>query len=148
MPKERLIEKSLKKRNKTLANMSKYSYSKQLNSSFDEAVDKTIVALKDSGFGILSDIDVAKTVKEKLGVDFKKYRILGACNPPRAYRALQAEEEIGLFMPCNVIVYEKDDRVVVAAILPLKAFEVVDNKELEPLAREVEEILKKVIDSL
>ena len=76
--------------------MSKYSYSKQLNIPFKQAVDKTIVALKKQGFGILTEVDVKKTLKEKLNIDFKEYRILGACNPPRAYAALQAEEEIGL----------------------------------------------------
>lgn len=125
-----------------------YGYSKKLDIPFAEAVDRTIAALKERGFGILTDIDVKKTLKEKLDVDFKNYRILGACNPPRALQALRAEEEIGLLLPCNVIVYEKDDAVVVSALKPTAAFSVVDNKELEPLAEEVEEILKQTIDSL
>jgi len=128
--------------------MSNYSYSKQLNISFDEAVDKTIATLKEEGFGILTDIDVKKTLKEKLDIDFKQYRILGACNPPRALKALQAEEEIGLLLPCNVIVYEKGDGVVVSALKPSVAFSIIDNKNLEPLAQEVEEIMKKVINNL
>ena len=128
--------------------MSKYGYSKQLNISFEEAVEKTIAALKEEGFGILTDIDVKKTLKEKLDVSFKQYRILGACNPPQAYKALQAEEEIGLLLPCNVIVYEKDDGVVVSAIRPEIAFFFIDNESLAPLAGEVEAILKKVVDNV
>ena len=82
--------------------MSSYSYTKELTLPFNEAVEKTVAALKEQGFGILSDIDVKKTLKEKLDVDFKNYRILGACNPPRALKALQSEEEIGLLLPCNL----------------------------------------------
>ncbi len=128
--------------------MSNYGYSKQLSLSFDEAVEKTINALKEEGFGILTDIDVKKTLKEKLDVDFKRYRILGACNPPRALKALEGEEEIGLLLPCNVIVYEKDDGTIVSAIRPSVAFSIVDNQDLAPIADEVEEILKRVIDGL
>lgn len=129
--------------------MSGYSYSKQLNIPFAQAVEKAVAALQDKGFGILTDIDVKKTLKEKLGVDFKNYRILGACNPPRALKTLQLEEEIGLLLPCNVIVYEKNDNnVVVAALKPSVAFSLVDNKELKPLAYEVESILQEVVDSL
>jgi len=125
-----------------------YGYSKEVNLSFDEVVERTINALKEEGFGILTDIDVKKILKEKLDVDFKQYRILGACNPPRAYKALQVEEEIGLLMPCNVIVYEKNDRVIVSAIRPEVAFSVINNQSLAPLANEVEVILKKVINNI
>lgn len=128
--------------------MSNYGYPKQLHVSFDEAVDKTINALKSNGFGILTDIDVKKTLKEKLDVDFKQYRILGACNPPRAYKALQSEEEIGLLLPCNVIVYEKDGDVIVSALKPSVAFTIVENEQLESVATEVEQTLKQVIDNL
>lgn len=129
--------------------MPNYGYSKQLNIPFDEAVDKTIAALKEEGFGILTDIDVKKTLKEKLDVDFKQYRILGACSPQRALKALEGEEEIGLLLPCNVIVYEKDDNtVVVSAIKPSVAFSIVDNPGLAPIADEVEGILKLVVDGL
>ncbi len=128
--------------------MSKYSHSKQLNLSFDEAVEKVITALKEEGFGILTDIDVQKTLKEKLDVDFKQYRILGACNPPRAYKSLQSEEEIGLLLPCNVIVYEKDDAVIVSAINPITAFSIVDNNDLQEVAGEVDSMLRSALDSL
>lgn len=129
--------------------MSNYGYSKQLNIPFSQAVEKTIAALQAEGFGILTDIDVKKTLKEKLDVDFKQYRILGACNPSRAYEALKSEEEIGLLLPCNVIVYEQDDgKVVISAIKPTVAFSIVENKKLQPLADEVESIMKGVIDSL
>jgi len=128
--------------------MSSYSYTKELTLPFNEAVEKTVADLKEQGFGILSDIDVKKTLKEKLDVDFKNYRILGACNPPRALKALQSEEEIGLLLPCNVIVYEREGKTAVSAMLPTKAFSIVGNKELEPLAEEVEDMLKQAIDSL
>ena len=130
-------------------NLMSSGYSKQLKVSFEDAVEQTIAALKAQGFGILTDIDVQKTLKEKLGVEFTRYRILGACNPPRAYQALQIEEEIGLLLPCNVIVYERGDgSVVVSAQCPTVAFTVVGNPALEPLAQEVEEVLKEVIDAL
>ena len=128
--------------------MSSYGYTKELLLPFNEAVEKTVAALKEQVFGILSDIDVKKILKEKLDVDFKNYRILGACNPPRALKALQSEEEIGLLLPCNVIVYEKEGKTAVSVMLPTKAFSIVGNKELEPLAEEVEDMLKQAIDSL
>lgn len=128
--------------------MSHYGYSKQLNIPFDKAVEKTITALKEQGFGVLTDIDVKKILKEKLNVDFKQYRILGACSPQRAYRALQSEEQIGLLMPCNVILYEKGERVVASSLVPTVVFSIVDNPELEPIAQEVEKILKGIIDHI
>jgi len=128
--------------------MSNYGISKKVNLSFEEAVEKTISALKEKGFGILTDIDVKATLKEKLGIDYKNYRILGACNPPRAHKALESEEEIGLLLPCNVIVYEGEDGVVVSAIDPVKAFSIVDNESLAPLAEEVRQMLTEVIESL
>ncbi len=128
--------------------MSNYGISKKVNLSFEEAVEKTISALKEKGFGILTEIDVKATLKEKLGIDYKNYRILGACNPPRAHKALESEEEIGLLLPCNVIVYEGEDGVVVSAIDPVKAFSIVDNENLAPLAEEVRQMLTEVIESL
>ena len=129
--------------------MSNYGYSKKLNMSFDEAVERVISALKEEGFGILTDIDVKKTLKEKLDADFKDYTILGACNPPRAMKALESEEEIGLLLPCNVIVYESgDDEVTVSAIDPKTAFSIVNNDGLEPLAEEVGSMLRSAIDKL
>lgn len=128
--------------------MSAYGYSKNLHIPFDEAVEKTIAALKAQGFGILTDIDVKKTLSEKLNVEFRNYRILGACNPSRAYKALQMEEEIGLLLPCNVIVYEREDgAVIVSAQRPTITFTAVGNHALEPLAQGVEETLKEVIDA-
>ena len=128
--------------------MTAYSYTKILHLPFDEAVERTVEALRDAGFGILTDIDVQKTLKEKLGKDFTRYRILGACNPSRAFTALEAEEEIGLLLPCNVIVYEKQDGVAISVLRPTVAFSFVQNDALEPIAKEVEEILKKVLDEL
>ncbi len=126
-----------------------YGISKTVSLSFEEAVDSTIAALKEKGFGILSDIDVKKTLQEKLGVDYKKYRILGACNPPRAHQALQQEEEIGLLLPCNVIVYEKEPgTVVISAVKPSAMFSVVENESLVPLAKEVESLLEQAIESV
>ena len=128
--------------------MSHYGYSKQFNIPFEEAVEKTIEALKKEGFGVLTDIDVKKTLKEKINVDFKQYRILGACNPKLAHKALQGEEEIGLLLPCNVIVYKKDEGVVVSALRPTALFALVDNPDVESLAEEVEVLMRHVIDSL
>ncbi|MGB0757345.1 MAG: DUF302 domain-containing protein [Patescibacteria group bacterium] len=128
--------------------MSNYGYSKRLQVSFDEAVERAVTALKEQGFGILTDIDVKETLKKKLDVDFKQYRILGACNPPQAYKALQLEEELGLLLPCNVIVYEKDSDVIVSALKPSVAFTIVENTQLESVASEVEQILKQVIDNV
>lgn len=129
--------------------MSSYGYSKQLTLPFHEAVEKVAVKLKDQGFGVLTDIDVKKTLKEKLNADFRNYRILGVCNPARAYQALQTDEEIGLLLPCNVIVYERDDgSVIVSAQRPTVAFAVAGNPALEPLAQEVETTLKEVVDAL
>ncbi len=128
--------------------MSDYGMSKKLDISFDQAVEKTISVLKEKGFGILTDIDVRATLKEKLGIEYKNYRILGACNPPRAHKALESEEEIGLLLPCNVIVYEVEDGVMVSAIDPVKAFSVVNNDSLKPVAEEVKQMLTEVIENL
>ncbi len=128
--------------------MNKYSYTKKLEISFSKAVEKTINALKTQGFGILTDIDVKSTFKEKLGIDFKQYRILGACNPPRALKSLEAEEEIGLLLPCNVIVYENENGVKVSVIKPTKAFSIVNNVKILAIAEEVEEMLIKTLKNI
>ncbi len=129
--------------------MSKYAYSKETTTQFEETVEKTIAELKKEGFGVLTDIDVQKTLKEKLDIHFKKYRILGACNPPLAHKALQAEEEIGLLLPCNVIVYAKESGgVVVSAFMPSVAFSLIDNDEIKPIAEEVEKKLQRVVDNI
>ncbi len=125
-----------------------YSYKKQVNVAFEEAVEKTREELKKQDFGILTEIDVKATLKKKLDIDYDDYVILGACNPPFAYKSLQAEKEIGLMLPCNVIVYKQDGNVFVSAILPTKAMGMIDNPELKKIAEEVEEKLKKVIDSI
>ena len=123
-----------------------YSYKKQINGSFEEVVEKTKQALKNEGFGVLTEIDVKDTLKKKLDIDYEDYIILGACNPHFAYKALQAEKEIGLMLPCNVIVYKQDNSVFVSTILPTIAMSSVDNPELKGIAEEVELKLKKVVD--
>jgi len=126
-----------------------YFFNKILNVTFDEAVDRITEELKKEGFGILTDIDVKQTLKKKLDVDFRKYRILGACNPPFAYKALQAEDKIGLMLPCNVIVQEHDDhRVEVSAIDPIASMQAIENPGLGDVAIEVQAKLKKVIENL
>jgi uncharacterized protein (DUF302 family) len=126
-----------------------YYFSKTLKLSFEEAVARVTEALKKDGFGILTEIDVKETLKKKLNVDFRKYRILGACNPPFAYRALQAEDKIGLMLPCNVIVQElPGGKVEVAAIDPVASMAAIDNPKLSEVGQEVRAKLKAVIDNL
>ena len=126
-----------------------YYFSKVLDMSFDDAVQKVTDELKKEGFGILTDIDVKQTLKKKLDVDFRPYRILGACNPPFAYKALQAEDKIGTMLPCNVIVQETGDKKVeVAAIDPIASMQAVENQNLGGVAEEVRSKLKTVIDNL
>jgi uncharacterized protein (DUF302 family) len=122
-----------------------YTFDRKITGPFDKAVDRTIAALKSEGFGILSDIDVSATMKAKLGADFRPYRILGACNPPLAHRALLAEEKIGAMLPCNVIVQEKPDGIEISAVDPLAGMERVGNPALTAIAMEVAERLKRVI---
>ncbi len=128
--------------------MSNYGYTKELNYSFDEAVQKVREALASEQFGILTEIDVKQTLKKKLDKDIEDYLILGACNPPFAAQALDAEKEIGLLLPCNVIVYSQDSKVYVSAILPAVAMSFVDNPKLMPIANQVEEKLKVAINSI
>ena len=126
-----------------------YYFSKTLNVSFDEAVARVTEELKKEGFGILTDIDVQATLKKKLNADFRKYRILGACNPPFAYQALQAEDKIGLMLPCNVIVQElSEGKVEVAAIDPITSMQAINNPLLGSVAQQVHAKLKKVIENL
>jgi len=126
-----------------------YCFSKKVAMSFDEAVLSVTETLKKEGFGILSEIDVTATLKKKLNVDFRNYRILGACNPPFAYRALLAEPTIGTMLPCNVIVQELDDgKIEVAAVDPLASMQAVQNRELQSIAKEIQLKLKKVIEQL
>ncbi len=125
-----------------------YGYKKQTSLSYNEAVEKTREELKKEGFGVLTEIDVKATLKKKLGVDFDRYIILGACNPPFAYKALQAEQEIGLMLPCNLVVYEKENKVFVSSILPKTAMSMINNPALKEIAEEIETKLKKVVDNI
>jgi len=126
-----------------------YTFDRIVNLSFDEAINKITEELKKEGFGILTDINVKDTLKKKLNVDFRPYRILGACNPPFAYKALQAEDKIGSMLPCNIIVQQKEDgRVEISAIDPVASMQAVENKNLLPIAKEVQEKLKKVINNV
>ena len=126
-----------------------YYFSKMVEMNFDEAISKVTEELKKEGFGILTEIDVAATLKKKLNVDFHPYRILGACNPPFAYRALQAEPKIGTMLPCNVIVQAlASGEVEVAAVDPLASMQAIQNKELQTIAEEIQAKLKKVIEQL
>lgn len=126
-----------------------YYFSKILDSSFDQAITLVTAELKKEGFGILTEIDVQKAMKEKLNVDFKKYRILGACNPPYAHKALLLEEKIGIMLPCNVIVVETaDGRVEVSAVDPIASMQAITNPNLGEVAIQVQQKLKKVIDAL
>jgi len=124
-----------------------YAFSTVLETSYEEAVPKVIEVLKEQGFGVLTEIDVKATLKKKLNIDFRKYLILGACNPPYAYRALQTDLDVGLLLPCNVIIYEMDDKkVYVAALNPISAMAVIKNEELKKIALEVSEKLKEVVE--
>ena len=126
-----------------------YCFSKEVAMSFDEAILSVTEELKKEGFGILTEIDVKATLKKKLDVDFRNYRILGACNAPFAYRALQAEPRIGAMLPCNVIVRELDDgKIEVAAVDPLASMQAIQNKVLQAIAEEIQLKLKKVIEQL
>lgn len=120
-----------------------------MNDTFDVAIGKITEALKTEGFGVISDIDIQAKMQEKLGVDFKKYRILGACNPSAAYKALQVEEKIGTMLPCNVIVIDKENGTTeISAINPVASMMAIENPALAPIAQEITEKLKKVIDLL
>ncbi|MCO5723905.1 DUF302 domain-containing protein [Robiginitalea marina] len=126
-----------------------YYFAKTLkNTNFEEAILNVTEALKEEGFGVLTEIDVRATMKKKLNEDFRPYRILGACNPHYAFRALSAEDKIGAMLPCNVIVQQVSGGVEVAAVDPVASMSAVENSSLEPLALEVREKLKAVIDRL
>ncbi len=126
-----------------------YHFSKTVKLSFDDAIAKVTEALKEEGFGILTEIDVQATLKKKLNVDFKRYKILGACNPAFAYEALRLENKIGSMLPCNVIVQEQTDGLVeVSAIDPVASMGAIGNSELTVIAKQVQAKLQKVMDSL
>ena len=126
-----------------------YAFSTVLDASYEDAVTRVTDALKEEGFGVLTEIDVKSTLKKKLGVDFRKYVILGACNPPYAHRTLQADLDVGLLLPCNVIVYETDyKKAYVSALNPVSALEVIKSRELRAIAGEVSEKLKRVLEKV
>jgi len=128
--------------------MSDYGITAEVEYSYSEAIEKTKEVLAEHGFGVLSEIEVSETLEEKLNVKFDDYMIIGACNPESAYQGLQEEQELGLLLPCNVIVYRKDGSTFVSAIRASKALEVAGNGDLEPIAEEVEKDLEKVINKL
>jgi len=121
-----------------------YGMSKTVDLPYEKAIEKVTEELKKEEFGVLTTIDVKETMKKKLNVDFKRYVILGACNPPLAYKALQAEEQLGLLLPCNVVVYEEGGKSVVSIFDPMVMANVVDNKEVQPIADEVRQRLDRV----
>jgi len=125
-----------------------YGFSKIVDLPYDETIEKVTAELKKEGFGVLTSVDVKDTLKKKIDVDFKKYMILGACNPSLAYKALQNEEELGLLLPCNVLVYEKGGQTVVSVFDPMIMTEIVKNKELESVAKEVKTKLERVLDGV
>ncbi len=125
-----------------------YGFSKSIDLPFEQAIEKVTDELKKEGFGVLTSIDVKETLKKKINVDFKKYTILGACNPPIAHKALLEEEELGLLLPCNIIVYEKGDKTVVSVFDPMIMTKVVDNEKIAPVAEQVKEKLERVLQSV
>ena len=128
--------------------MINYGFTKELDIPYETVIELVREALKKEGFGVLTEIDVQEKMKEKLGIDMRKYIILGACNPPNAYKAILAEENIGLMLPCNVIVYEKGSKTVLSVIRPTVAMQMVDNVELQKVAEAVEGQLKKAFDAI
>ncbi|MBO0797875.1 MAG: DUF302 domain-containing protein [Blastocatellia bacterium] len=125
-----------------------YGYHRVLDTPWGTTVQRVKEALSAEGFGVLCEIDISQKLREKLGIDFYRYLILGACNPPLAYQALQQEPDLGLLLPCNVAVYESEGRTVVAAIDADKMLSIVGNPQLETIAKQVNERLRRVIDSI
>jgi uncharacterized protein (DUF302 family) len=125
-----------------------YGFGKHLNLPFDEAMIRTRAALKEQGFGVLTEIDVRRTMQEKLGVAFRRYVILGACNPPAAHRALSTELEIGLLLPCNVVLYEEDEGTAVRMMDPQAALSLTGNQEIAAIATDVRGRLEKALQEI
>jgi len=128
--------------------MIEYGFVKELDTDFESALETVKNSLREEGFNILTAIDVREKFQEKLGIDFHKYIILGACDAASAHKALMVEEDIGLMLPCNVVVYETDGKARVAVIRPTVAMQMIDNPDLRRIAKDVERRLKHVIDSL
>lgn len=122
-----------------------YGIFARIDTPYERAIEKITAALKDEGFGVLTEIDVKKTLKEKIGKDFRRYVILGACNPNLASQALETELDIGLLLPCNVIVYEEGDKSVVAAMDPIVALGIVEKPDLQGIAQEARQRLTRAI---
>jgi uncharacterized protein (DUF302 family) len=127
---------------------SNYGYSKKMTTTFENAIEKTKEELKKEGFGVLTEIDLKETLKKKIDVHMDNYTILGACHPPSAYESIQSEIEIGLMLPCNVIVYQKNGEVFVSAIKPSVAMGMIENEDLGAVASDIEMRLITVIDNL
>jgi len=125
-----------------------YGFSKTVDMSYEQAIEKVTAELKKEGFGVLTFIDVKETLKQKINVDFKKYAILGACNPPIAHKALQEEEQLGLLLPCNVIVYEKEGKTNVSIFDPMVMTWILENDNMKPIASEVQERLQRVLKAI
>lgn len=126
-----------------------YYFSKTIHASFEEAIIRATESLKKEGFGVLTEIKIHEKLKEKLGVDFQRYTILGACNPAYAYKALQAENKIGTMLPCNVIVQETGKgEIEIAAVNPIESMKAIQNVELGAIATQVTEMLKRVIEAI
>ena len=128
--------------------MINYGFTKEMDIPYGTVIEQVREALKNEGFGILTEIDVKEKMKEKLGLDMNKYIILGACNPANAYKAILAEENIGLMLPCNVIVYEKGRKTVLSVIRPTVAMQTIENSELRIVGEAVEAQLKKSFDAI
>ena len=128
--------------------MINYGFTKELDIPYATVIKLVREALKKEGFGVLTEIDVKEKMKEKLGLDMRKYIILGACSPPNAYKAILTEENIGLMLPCNVIVYEKGSKTVLSVVRPTVAMQMVDNVELQKIAEIIEGQLKKAFDAI
>jgi uncharacterized protein (DUF302 family) len=126
--------------------LSSYTLSESTSRSFDDAVERVREELRGEGFGVLCEIDVQATLREKLGVETGRYLILGACNPPLAHRALQAEPELGVLLPCNVVVYERSGETRIAAVDPERMLSIVENDDVAPVAAEVKERLRAVVE--
>ncbi len=125
-----------------------YGFSKNINMPYEQAVEKVTDELKKEGFGVLTSIDVKDTLKKKIDVDFKKYVILGACNPPLAHKALESEEQLGLLLPCNVIVYENNGGSTVSFFDPMIMTQLIDNEKLRTVAEEVQTKMKRVYEAI
>ena len=122
-----------------------YGFSKTVDLTYEQAIEKVTAELKKEGFGVLTFIDVKETLKQKINVDFRKYAILGACNPPIAHKALQEEEQLGLLLPCNVIVYEKERKTNISIFDPMVMTWIIENDRMKPIATEVQEKLQRVL---